>query len=684
MSKKIALAGNPNVGKSTIFNALTGKQQHTGNWTGKTVEKCEGSYFYEHKKYDLVDLPGTYSLFAHSLEEEITRDSICWDAYDCVVVVCDATALRKSLNLVLQTLEMTQKVVVCVNLMDEAKKRSISIDKDRLSHHLQVPVVFTSSNDKASLQQLCKAIAEVEESNVSVGFSIHYPCLIEVIIDELAKKIENQRKDRKWNLNSRWLALRMLEKEHSPSLENYFDQIMNQEMEKWIENKRKLLYQSPYHMRFQDVLIESIMKQVENIVLECVSYDITVVRERERKIDRILVHPIYGKLIMTLLLGCLLWITIVAANYPSQILFSFFAFGEEKLRNIFVLMIFPDWLVSLLMDGIYRVLTWVVSVMLPPMAIFFPLFTFLEDLGYLPRVAFLLDHSFQKACTCGKQALTMCMGFGCNAAGVVGCRIIDSPRERLIAIITNAFVPCNGRFPSLIFFLSFLFSFFFDSISSFVEALFLFFLLSLGVAMTLLFSWLLSKTVLKGTPSSFVLELPPYRRVQLKKIIVRSFLDKTLHVLWRALIASTFAGVILWLFANLQYHDQSLLQYLATLLDPIGLLFGLDGAILLAFLLGFPANEIVLPILLMIYLSGTKLIEFDNSTISFLLLQQGWNYQKVISMLVFLLFHWPCATTCMTIYKEGREMRWVVLSMFLPTVCGGLLLIALRIVFRIG
>ncbi|STA91569.1 ferrous iron transport protein B [Clostridium cochlearium] len=333
--------------------------------------------------------------------------------------------------------------------------------------------------------------------------------------------------------------------------------------------------------------------------------------------------------------------------------------GLEKLHGPLIL-------------GVYRTLGWVISVMLPPMAIFFPLFTLLEDLGYLPRVAFNLDNFFKKACAHGKQALTMCMGFGCNAAGVIGCRIIDSPRERLIAIITNTFVPCNGRFPILISItMIFIASNFSGSFNGVIAALTVTLIIILGIIATLLSSKLLSKTLLKGEPSSFTLELPPYRKPKVGQILIRSILDRTLFVLGRAIVVAAPAGLILWFFANTYVGDNSILQICANFLNPFAKAIGMDGYILLAFILGLPANEIVIPIIIMSYMSAGALIEFQNlSTLRDLLIANGWTIVTAINVMIFTLMHFPCGTTLLTIRKETGSFKWTLVSFLLPTLFG--------------
>lgn len=419
---------------------------------------------------------------------------------------------------------------------------------------------------------------------------------------------------------------------------------------------------------------------------ETVHYTKANYRRREEILDRILTGSVTGGVIMVCLLLGIFWLTMAGANIPSKLLWDGLFWLEGKLAEGLAFIGTPEWLISMGVYGVYRVLAWVVSVMLPPMAIFFPLFTLLEDLGYLPRVAFNMDHAFQRCKACGKQCLTMAMGLGCNAAGVVGCRIIDSPRERLIAILTNSMVPCNGRFPTLItlisiFFVAGLGGGFFASLSS---AILLTAVILLGILATLASSWLLSHTLLKGIPSSFTLELPPYRRPQIGKVILRSILDRTLFVLGRAVVVAAPAGLIIWILANLHWNDQSLLLHLTNFFQPLGALMGLDGTILAAFILGFPANEIVLPIILMTYLQNGYLVEMSGTlALGGLLTAHGWTFRTALCMLVFCLFHWPCSTTCLTIKKETGSWKWTAVAVALPTILGIGLCILLNLFFNL-
>lgn len=581
----VALIGNPNVGKSTIFNRLTGSNQHTGNWPGKTVCVAQGAYSYKGRFYRLIDLPGTYSLVSRSPEESVAVDFFRKNHDCCTVVVCDATCLERNLALVLQLTALTQKLVVCVNLIDEAQTHNIQIDFPALRHALGLPVVPVCASRGEGMEQLLETVREVCD-----GFLVFHPQPVPKDAEEiilLAQKIAGQ------------------------------------------------CVQRPHEYT------------------------------QLSRADRILMHPIFGRAVMLGLLFLVFWLTIVGANLPSEYLQTAFSRLGQGLRSL--LASAPAWVQGLLLDGIYDTVSRVISVMLPPMAIFFPLFTILEDLGYLPRVAFLLDHCFERAGACGKQALSMCIGFGCNAVGVVGCRIVDSPRERLIAIVTNALVPCNGRFPALILLITLFFTNG-SALSGLCAALLLTLLVAISVAITLGASGMLSKTVLRGKQSAFAMELPPYRKPRIWQILVRSVKDRTLFVLARAVVVAAPAGAVLWLLSNAQ-----ILQAISDFLNPIGIFLGMNGAILLSFLLSAPANELMLPILCMILTTGSRLPELSEQAMGQLLLQAGWSWKTAVCVLVFFLFHWPCTTTVLTIAKETGKARWVLLSILLPTTIGVLL-----------
>lgn len=674
----IALAGNPNVGKSTVFNELTGMHQHTGNWPGKTVQNAQGFCSFRGQGYVLVDLPGCYSLLAHSAEEEAARDFFCFGGADAAVVVCDATCLERNLNLVLQTLEITENVVVCVNLMDEAKRKGVQVNLKELSRLLGVPVVGAAARSGKGLQELMKAVAACSEGAGEMrpkSVPVHYSPFTERAVEALlpaASRIAGGK------VSARWLALRLLEGG---------DEALHSSLQKHLgcspwedpeiagllaDFSREREAAGLSEEEFRDGIVSSLVRRAELLARSTVTEELGGYSLRDRRLDRIFTSRATGFPILLLLLLFIFWLTIAGANYPSQLLSAGLFWLGDRLREGVLLLRAPEWLVGLLVDGMYKTLAWVVSVMLPPMAIFFPLFTLLEDLGYLPRVAFNLDRCFQKCGACGKQALTTCMGFGCNAAGVVGCRIIDSPRERLIAILTNSFVPCNGRLPMLI---SIITMFFIASSGglggSVLSAALLMAVILLGIFMTFAVSKLLSVTVLRGVPSSFTLELPPYRRPQIGKVIVRSIFDRTLFVLGRAAAVAAPAGLLIWVMANVRVGGVTLLSHCSGFLDPFARLFGLDGVILLAFILGLPANEIVIPIVIMAYMAQGSLVDMtDLTALHALLVQNGWTWVTALCTMLFSLMHWPCSTTCMTIYKETKSLKWTCAAFLIPTACG--------------
>ncbi len=668
----VALAGNPNVGKSTIFNALTGLKQHTGNWAGKTVGNAEGESKYKDKKFVFVDIPGTYSLLAHSKEEEIARDFLCFSSPDKIVVVCDATCIERNMNLVLQTLEISENVVVCVNLLDEAKRKHIKVDLQKLSSNLGVEVVGTNASKKDGIDELLKTLSKNKKNNEVK--KVQYIPILENQIQKIQKVIEKENLG--ININARWLAIKLIEadKTINESIKKYTskDVLENENIKNTVAEAKNFLKESGFTKeKIKDEIAVSIGAAADESVKGVVSVTDEKYLMRDRKIDRILTGKITGVPFMALLLATVLWITIWGANIPSELLGDILFEFENVLLSACIKLKIPEIIYNPLIFGMYRVLSWVVSVMLPPMAIFFPLFTFLEDLGYLPRIAFNLDKTFKKCNACGKQALTMCMGFGCNAVGVTGARIIDSERERIIAILTNSFVPCNGRFPFLVAIISMFLITANSSFSTFFGALILTSFIIIGIFVTFLVSSFLSKTFLKGTTSAFTLELPPYRKPKITQIIVKSVVDRMIFVLGRAVTAAAPAGLIIWFLANITIKDITLLNYISTFLDPFGKLLGLDGVILLAFVLGLPANEIVLPIIIMAYMSNASLVKIEDlSIIKNLFVQNGWTTVTAVCTMVFSLFHWPCATTLMTVKKETKSLKWTFLSLAIPSIVG--------------
>lgn len=658
---KIALSGNPNVGKSTVFNALTGLKQHTGNWSGKTVEVACGNAKINGTELQIIDLPGTYSLTASGDEEEIARNFMCFEDYDAAVIVCDATTLERNLILVLQTLEITRKAVVCINMMDEAQKKGISIDREQLQKRLGVPVVLCSARNKHGIDELIRSACRISQENPN-PLRIKYSATVE----NAAQAIENKLiTDDCFDLPTRFCSLRLIDDE----------EVINTRITEHMSKKAATEISDLLNLYKSDSVKEAITGTIVGYAEKLAKCCIKKSAEknlRDRKIDRIITGKYTAVPIMLLSLALILFITMYAANYPSELLTRLFAFIQAKLEIFLGFCHVPSFVTSLICDGIFKTVAWVIAVMFPPMAIFFPLFTILEDVGFLPRIAFNLDRYFKRADACGKQALTMCMGFGCNAVGVTGCRIIESKRERTIAQLTNNFAPCNGRFPTLIaiitmFIVSGSYGIFAHGLSAIVLTL----IIVTGIIMTFIVSWALSKTLLRGTPSSFVLELPPYRKPQFGRIIVTSLLNRSLFVLGRALIVAAPAGLVIWLLANTNASGISLLQHISSFLDPFARIIGLDGVILLAFILGFPANEIVIPIIIMAYTGAGQLLDIsDLSVLRELLVSNGWTMCTAVCTMLFSLMHWPCSTTCITIYKETKSLKKTALAILIPTVCG--------------
>ena len=601
---RVALAGSPNVGKSTLFNALTGLSQHTGNWAGKTVECAEGECRRNGARYLFTDIPGTYSLSARSAEERVAEEFIRGGKSDVTVVVVDATRLYASMELLLQIMAVCESCVLCLNFAETARGRGALIDERALSVELGIPVVSVNARKGSGICDLLSAIDRVKA---------------------------NGARDR--------VALA--------------DQEARREFSKRLFNTHPHLFLDEYP-------------------------------NRDKRLDEILTGRVTAFPIMALLLLLILWITVSLANYPSEWLADLFGYLIGITVGFLASVGTPSWLTSLLCDGVLGTTASVVSVMLVPMAIFFPLFTLLEDSGYLPRIAYNLDRPLCCSGACGKQALTMCMGLGCNAVGVMGCRIIDSPRERLAAVLTNSLMPCNGRFPTVILLSSIFFSVGLGGfLGGAVTALVLGGVVILGVFLTLALTRLLTSTALKGEGSFFTIEMPPYRRPDFVRVLTRSLLDRTLKVLLRAVTVSAPAGLVIWLLANLTVGGESVLSYIISALEPIGRALGMDGTILSAFVLGLPANEIVMPIALMSYAEVGSIGEITVGAAREILIANGWNAWRAVSVIIFSLCHFPCSTTLITIKRETGKLRYAILAAVLPTVIGILLCIAINLLSMI-
>lgn len=704
----IALAGNPNTGKSTIFNALTGLRQHTGNWTGKTVARSEGSYQFHDNTYKVIDLPGTYSLISSSLEEEIARNFVLFGKPDVTIIVADATRLERNLNLVLQMLEISSRAIVCVNLIDEAEKKGIRIDAKVLSRDLGVPVVLTAARDQTGIYDLLTAIEKIAISADPIKSRTIFD-----ISDEIASSVNELDKVIKAEYpalpNSKWLATRLLDQDKSLT-----DLIKKGEMaslyadgqpqlptdtakvERVLETANFLdeILPQDYH----DKLVERTYHEAGKIA------DKATLKVGEKRrfnldlfLDKIFISPLYGYPVMFLLFALMFWITIAGANIPSAFLYDILVGKIHpfliETADAFGL---PWWLSGFFIDGMYLATAWVVSVMLPPMAIFFPMFTLLEDFGYLPRVAFNMDNLFKKAGAHGKQVMTMMMGFGCNAAGVVATRIIDSPRERLIAIITNNFAICNGRWPTQILIATiFIGALVPAHLAGLVSAMAVVGIALLGVALTFIVSWGLSNTVLKGQPSVFSLELPPYRMPKFWQTLYKSLIDRTIFVLWRAIVFALPAGALIWLISNINIAGEPIAAHMIQFLDPAGWFLGLNGIILVAYIVAIPANEIVIPTVLMLivlmtgvqgYTDGAGVI-FETESIdslSSILKNGGFTLLTAVNLMLFSLIHNPCSTTIYTIFKETKSVKWTLVSTFLPIILGVIITASIAFIWRMN
>jgi ferrous iron transport protein B len=693
----VALAGNPNTGKSTVFNSLTGLRQHTGNWPGKTVVRAEGGFEFSGKRFKLIDLPGTYSLMAGSPDEEVARDFLLFGEPDVTVVVVDASRLERNLNLALQVLEITDRVVICLNLMDEARRQGLAVDSRRLSRDLGVPVVATAARFGEGLPELLQAIEDVASGRfVCRPYRLQsHPQDLKAALTLLTQAISAEFAGLP---NTRWVAMRLLDGDETIAAALRHGELGRTEQAITPDNSAVLnILQVAERLRrqvgtqFHERIVETIYAEAARLAERAVVQPGGKPRfDFDRAIDRIVTSRVWGFPIMIVMFMMVFWLTISGANVPSQGLAALLIDTiYPALRNLTQTLGWPWWLRGVLVDGMYLSTAWVVAVMLPPMAIFFPLFTLLEDLGYLPRVAFNLDGLFKKADAHGKQAMTMMMGFGCNAAGVVAARIIDSPRERLLAIITNNFSLCNGRWPTQILIATLFIGALVpasagggqSAMAGVVSAMAVMAVTGLGVGLTFLSTWGLSRTILKGEPSVFSLELPPYRPPRVLQTIYTSLIERTLIVLWRAVVFAMPAGAVIWLSANVQVGDVSIAKYAVDFLNPLGWLIGLNGVILLAYIVAIPANEIVIPTVLMltVLVTGSSgvghgagvMFEMQSQTeLLGLLHAGGWTLLTAVNLMLFSLLHNPCSTTIYTIYKETKSVKWTALATLLPLALG--------------
>lgn len=655
MNKNILLVGNPNVGKSSLFNILTNSHEHTGNWTGKTVKLAKKNII--NTNYTLIDLPGIYSLSSLSEEEIVAKNTLLFDDYEKIIYVMDSTNIEKNLHLLLQILEINKNIIVCLNMIDELDNKGIKVDDKRLSEILGLKVIRCSTSNNIGINELISSLDEKSISNYNYNYDFNIEKGISDIFDFLTHQFK-----------SRFIALSLLEKDKSlvESINSkYKVNIINKDIQNYLMN----------------VNAEEISDRV-SILLNNISSFISsevVTKSKEKEIgiiDRIFTKKVYALSIMFIVMFGIFLITIVLANYPSDLLSLIFTKFENVLLDFSEYLKVPSYIYEPLIFGIYRVVSFIVSVMFPPLVIFFFLFTYAEESGILPRLAFNFDNVFKKCGCHGKQALTICSGFGCNACAVVGSRIIDSKRDKLIAILTNSFIPCNGRFPMIIAIISM----FFTSSNKKIEvSFFLTLFVILSILISLLTSFILSKTILKGYNGFFILELPDYKKVKLKKVLKNSLVFKSLSILKKAILVSIPCGIIIYLMTNTTIKDISLFKMASDFLEPFASLIGLDGVILLSFFLALPANEIVLPIIIMGYL-GDKNVPLISNYLSIkeVLINNGWTYMTALSTILFSIMHFPCGTTLATIKSEVGT-KWMIYSFFIPLITGIIFLFFLNI-----
>jgi ferrous iron transport protein B len=714
----VALAGNPNTGKSTVFNALTGLHQHTGNWPGKTISRAEGGFSYADKRFKLVDLPGTYSLRSTSTDEQVAREFILFGRPDVTIVVCDATSLERNLNLLLQVRQITGRVVVALNLMDEARSQDIEIDVRNLARELGVPVVPMAARSREGIPEL---LGEVQRMAIeSRPPKPRPPSILDPALAKALKAVQSAMRAAGISTDhDDWVALRLLEGDieiENSLKDGTIGQLTSDHADMTLVADSESSEAPVSEAQIQSVL-EAVMAArwsvrrnsydtiVESIYAEAGHLSGSYVHHKEQgdscgwrtRLDNLLTGRWTGLPIMALMLLVVLWLTISGANVPSGMLAELLIDkGHPLMQSLAAWLQMPAWLSGLLVDGMYLTLAWVVSVMLPPMAIFFPLFTLLEDFGYLPRVAYNLDGLFRRSGAHGKQSLSMAMGFGCNAAGVIAARVIDSPRERLIAILTNNFALCNGRWPTQILIGTiFIGAMAPAGLASFVAAGSVFVIASLGILLTFVVSFALSKTLLKGEASAFSLELPPYRPPNVLRTLYVSMVDRTIFVLWRAIVFAVPAGAVIWAICNIDINGLSLAEWSINALDPIAWPLGLTGVILLAYVVAIPANEIVIPTVLMLTVmttgihvdaasgAGVMFETSDSGVLRTLFTAGGWTTLTGVCLMLFSLCHNPCSTTIYTIYKETNSLKWTIWATAIPTVLGVVLCAFVATIWRL-
>lgn len=654
MNKNILLVGNPNVGKSSIFNILTHSHEHTGNWTGKTVKLAKKNII--NTNYTLIDLPGIYSLSSLSDEEIVAKDTLLFEQYEKIIYVMDSSNIEKNLHLLLQILEINKNIILCLNMIDELDKKGLEVDDKKLSEILCIKVIKCSASKKTGIKELIESLDEDSISN----YNYVYEYDIEKNISDIFEYLTHQFK-------SRFIALKLLEKDKTlvnSVKTKYKVDIINKDIQNYLMNVNSEKISDSVSSMLNDIS-KSIFKEV-----------VKASKEKEiGNIDKIFSKRIYALPIMFIIMFGIFLITIVLANYPSDLLSLIFTKFETVLIDFVEYLNIPSYIYEPLVYGVYRVVSFIVSVMFPPLVIFFFLFTYAEESGILPRLAFNFDKVFKCSGCHGKQALTICSGFGCNACAVIGSRIIDSKRDKLIAILTNSFIPCNGRFPMIIALIT---MFFTSSNNKLQVSLFLTLFVILSILISLLLSFILSKTILKGYNGFFILELPDYKKVKIKKILKNSLIYKSLSILKKAVLVAVPCGIIIYLMTNTAIGEISLFKIVSDALNPFGKLLGLDGVILLSFFLALPANEIVLPIIIMGYLGDKNVPMISNYlSIKEILINNGWTYMTALSTILFSIMHFPCGTTLATIKSEVGT-KWMIYSFFIPLITGILFLLIMN------